>query len=101
MAEIVWTEPALADLDAIGDYISLDDDEAARGLIGKVFVSVDLPQEHPSLGRVPRDLRNTPYRKLIVNPVYVYYRIDSDKVIIVHVSRAERNFDSSRLSRRR
>ncbi|MGJ3244232.1 MAG: type II toxin-antitoxin system RelE/ParE family toxin [Opitutales bacterium] len=101
MAEIIWTEPALADLDAIGDYIALDDDEAARRLIGKVFERVDLLEEHPLLGRVPRDLRNTPYRKLIVNPVYAYYRIEGHKVIIVHVSRAERAFDPSRLSRRR
>lgn len=101
MAEIIWTEPALADLDAIGDHIALDDYEAARRLIGKVFERVDLLEDHPSLGRVPRDLRNTLYRKLVVNPVYVYYRIDGEKVIIIHVSRAERNFDPSRLSRRR
>ena len=29
MAEIIWTEPALADLDAIADYIALDKPDAA------------------------------------------------------------------------
>lgn len=28
MAEIIWTEPALADLDAIADYIALDKPDA-------------------------------------------------------------------------
>ena len=29
MAEVIWTEPALNDLDAIADYIALDDPAAA------------------------------------------------------------------------
>ena len=30
MAEVIWAEPALNDPDAIGDYIALDNPEAAR-----------------------------------------------------------------------
>jgi toxin ParE1/3/4 len=30
MAQVIWAEPALNDLDAIADYIALDDPEAAR-----------------------------------------------------------------------
>ena len=30
MAEVIWAEPALNDLDAIADYIALDNPEAAR-----------------------------------------------------------------------
>lgn len=41
MAEIIWTEPALADLDAIADYISLDNPEAARKLVQNVFRHVE------------------------------------------------------------
>ena len=29
MAEVIWAEPALNDLDAIADYIALDNPEAA------------------------------------------------------------------------
>jgi plasmid stabilization system protein ParE len=101
MAEVIWTEPALADLDALGDHIALDAYEASRRLIGKVFERVDLLEAHPRVGRVSRDLRNTLYRKLVVNPADIYYRIDGEKVIIIHISRAERNFDPTRLSRRR
>jgi hypothetical protein len=31
MAEVIWAEPALNDLDAIADYISLDNPEAHAG----------------------------------------------------------------------
>ena len=33
MAELIWTEPALQDLDAIVDYIALVDPLAARRLV--------------------------------------------------------------------
>jgi toxin ParE1/3/4 len=40
MAELIWTEPALQDLDAIADYITLDKPLAARGLVARVFEHV-------------------------------------------------------------
>jgi len=33
MAEVVWTEPALSELDAIADYIALENPDAARELV--------------------------------------------------------------------
>ena len=42
MAEVIWAEPALNDLDAIADYIALDNPEAARRLVQKIFERVDL-----------------------------------------------------------
>ena len=40
MARIIWTEPALQDLDEIADYISLDKPNAARRLVQRVFERV-------------------------------------------------------------
>ena len=47
MAEVVWAEPALNNLDAIADYIALDNPEAARRLVKKIFQHVDHLQSHP------------------------------------------------------
>ena len=44
MAEVVWTTPALTDLDAIADHIALDNEDAARRLVRpprRVFYRVD------------------------------------------------------------
>ena len=41
MAEIVWTDPALSDLDAIADYIALENPLAARQLVRRVFLHVE------------------------------------------------------------
>ena len=45
MARLIWTEPALEDLGQIADYIALDDPAAAKRLIRKVFVKVELLQD--------------------------------------------------------
>ena len=50
MAEVIWAEPALSDLDAIADYIALDNPEAARRLVQKIFDHVDQLESHPRLG---------------------------------------------------
>ena len=44
MVQIIWTEPALSDLDEIAEYIALDKVEAARRLLKKylhVLVSLN------------------------------------------------------------
>jgi prevent-host-death family protein len=41
MVEIVWTEPALNDLDAIADYIALDKLDAARKLVQRLFAHIE------------------------------------------------------------
>ena len=56
MAELIWTEPALSDLDAIADYIALDNPEAARGLVQRVLRHVEQLVEHPESGSRPKEL---------------------------------------------
>jgi toxin ParE1/3/4 len=41
MAEVIWTEPALDDLDAIVARIALDKPGAAKQLAQRVFVRVE------------------------------------------------------------
>jgi len=37
MAQVIWTEPALSDLNEIADYIALDKFSAAQRLIQQIF----------------------------------------------------------------
>ena len=63
MAEVIWAEPAFNDLDAIADYIALDNPEAARQLVQKIFEHVE-------------------------PPCRIFYREDSGRVLILHVMRS-------------
>ena len=90
MAEVIWTEPALSDLDAIADYISLDDPEAARELVERVFKHVGLLADHPRMGSKPLELRGWRYRQIVEPPCRIFYRQDQDRVYILYVMRGER-----------
>ncbi len=90
MAEIIWAEPAIQDLDAIADYIALDNPSAARQLVREVVAAVEKLRRFPRLGSHPAELRGLPYRQLIVPPCRIFYRVERAAVYIVHILRGER-----------
>jgi addiction module RelE/StbE family toxin len=100
MAEIIWTEPALQDLDAIADYIALDNPKAARQLVQRVFRHVTQLIEHPESGSRPPELRRSRYRQIVEPPCRIFYRYDGRRVFVVHVMRGEMQLRKSRLVRK-
>lgn len=100
MAEVIWTEPALADLDAIADYIALDNPEAARQWVQRVFQHVEQLVEFPKSGSKPQELKGWRYRQIVEPPCRVFYRQDDERVYILYVMRAERLFRERQLRSR-
>jgi toxin ParE1/3/4 len=90
MARLIWTDPALQDLEQIADYIALDDPAAAKRLVRKVFSKAELLQEFPEMCPVPHDLPESRYRLLVVRPLRIFYRLEGDLVFVVYVMRSER-----------
>ena len=90
MVEIGWSEPALSDLDAIADYIALDNPVAARELVRRVFAHVDQLAQHPDGGSRPAELKRGRYRQIVEPPCRVLYRHEPGRVLILHVMRSER-----------
>lgn len=100
MAEVIWTEPALSDLDAIADYIALENPAAARKLVQQIFRHVDQLADHPSSGSKPPELKGWRYRQIVEGPCRIFYRHDENCVYILYVMRAERLFRPRVLSSR-
>lgn len=90
MAQIIWTEPALLDLDTIAEYIALDKPSAASRLIQKVFSSIDRLEQFPESGRKPPEFKKSRYREVIVDPCRIFYRIEKENIYILYVMRSER-----------
>ena len=90
MARLIWTEPALLDLDEIAEYIALDNPLAASRYVQKVFDRVMRLEVHPSSGKHPPELPRAPYREVVVPPCRIFYRIEKSTVYILHVMRSER-----------
>ena len=100
MAEIVWSEPALADLDAIADYIALENPVAASELVKRIFGHIEQLVDHPESGSRPQELGKSRYRQIVEPPCHVFYRYDGHKVFILHVMRSERLLRKSQLAKR-
>jgi len=90
MAQIIWTEPALNDLNEIAEYIALDKPSAAQNLIKDVFKSIKRLKNFPESGRWPPELQDMNYREIIVGPCRIFYRIEKNNVYILYVMRSER-----------
>lgn len=90
MAEVIWTEPALSDLDAIADYIALDNPEAAKNLVQRVFRYVEQLANHPKSGSKPPELKGWRYRQIVEPPCRIFYREEGSRVYILYVMRGEK-----------
>ena len=99
MAEVVWTEPALSDLDAIADYIALENPYAARKLVRRIFEHLEQLADHPESGSKPAEFRDWRYRLIVEPPCRIFYRYGDGRVYILHVMRSERDLVSSNLTR--
>lgn len=99
MAQIIWTEPALSDLNDIAEYIELENTIAAKQLVQTIFSKIERLEAFPDSGRIPPELEHLNYREVVVNPCRVFYKQDSDKALILFVRRAERGLRKFLLSK--
>ena len=97
MAKVIWSEPALAQLDAIAAIIELDKPAAARAVVKRIFSETDRLAEFGKIGRAIPEFPHADYRQLWVKPCWVYYRLAGGGAIILHVRRAEMPLDLSEL----
>ena len=73
--KIVWTEPALSDLQEITDYIARDNPSAAAQVGGEIIEHVEILSSFPHIGpRYPRGSsgRN---REILCGSYRVFYRV--------------------------
>lgn len=87
---VLWTRPALAQLEEIGDHVASDDPAAAVRLVRHIRDRTDaLLSEHPRIGRPGRDPAT---RELVVagTPYIVGYRVRTAQVEILAVMHGAR-----------
>ncbi len=98
MAGEIWSKPALDNLDAITDYLALDNPRAASGLVRRIFKHVDQLVEHPLCGPKVSESRGWRYRLISERPRGIIYRLERKRAYILHVVRAEQRLDERRKS---
>lgn len=101
-AALIWTEPALADLEELADYIAVENPEAASRLVQRILRHVEQLAHFPESGPpIPELLPETRHRQIVERPCRIFYRHDAARrrVYILAVRRGERNFDAGALGR--
>ena len=97
MARLKWSEPAVEDLEAIVEYVGLDDPKAAKRLAIRIRDAVKQLREHPFSGSVVPELPDLEFRQIVLPFCRVFYEVTGASVIILHVRRTERLFRPSML----
>ena len=92
MAKLIWTEPALRQLEEIVDYIALDKPSAAEKVARAIFGATDHVEKFKLLGRSIPEFPVPNYRQLWISPCWIYYRIIDGDIFVLHVRRAESLF---------
>ena len=92
MAELIWSEESLSDLEGIYDYIARDSPLYARYQIEGICKSAARLRQFPESGRHLPEFPNLPHREVIIDSYRVIYRHDlnSDEVKVVAVVHGRR-----------
>ena len=81
--KIVWSKRASLKFDQIITYLIEDwSENSAKQFIGKVFDFLEILSEFPEIGSVENKEKNI-RGFTIVKQVNLYYRIKSDKIILI------------------
>lgn len=87
MAEIVWSESALQDIEQIGNYIALDSVRYSEITVNRLFVKTQILEVFPNMGRIVPEYQLEWLREIIEGSYRIVYKIDqkSDRIEIVTV----------------
>ena len=85
MVKIVWTAPALQDLEDIGEYIGKDSERYAQEVVRSLFEATFLIKTLPKAGRIVPEFETNYLREIISGSYRIVdkYRVD---ILTVHHS---------------
>ena len=92
MTRVVWTRPALEDVQQIHDYVARDSPRYARAVAEQLFAAVERLGTHPLSGRVVPELEQATVREVIAAPYRIVYRVRADVLEILTVVHSARRF---------
>ena len=89
MAEVIWSDSAIQDLNDIGEYISKDSEKYAEITVSKLFSSTDILEDHPKAGKIVPEFEIESIRELIRGNYRIVYQLTEDlliQILAVHHS---------------
>lgn len=83
--EVVWTKLAIADLQAIHDYIALGSPKYAERFVNQVFKRTSMLGAFPMVGRKVPEFNKDAVRELFYQSYRIVYRVDAYQVSVLRI----------------
>ena len=88
--ELVWTEQAVRDLDAIADFIAVDDAVAAVRWVDQLVAAAERVCHAPRMGRKVSEFARDDLREIIHGAYRIVYRITPERIEVLTVFEGHR-----------
>lgn len=94
--KIVWTEPAISDLENIKKYIERDSEYYAVRFIGRIIEAIEKLLIFPEMGRWVPEAEDKRVRELLVDNYRIMYRIETNRILILTFIHGARDIRSEK-----
>lgn len=96
MARVTWSPQALADLEAIGDYLARETPAYAQAFVDGAFVAVERLEAFPHSGRAVPEIEDAALREVIYKGYRIFHMVggseDEPEVEVLSVFHSTRQF---------
>ena len=91
--QVIWTDPALEDLQNIVTFIATNNINSARRLGDHIIDHTDLLTSFPNMGTAYDSTGQLPVRETVCTPYRIFYRVNEDRRIveIMHIRHSARS----------
>lgn len=93
MAQLIWTESALVELESIAEFIGRGSAISAKRMVELAYEAAKRIAEHPMSGRQIPEINNARHREVFVGAYSLMYRIDEQKLHITAAIHGARKFN--------
>jgi addiction module RelE/StbE family toxin len=89
--KIIWTEPAVDDLESIKNYIARDSEIYALQFVQKIINCIEKVCSFPKIGREVPEANNKNIREVIFSNYRIIYRIKRESILILAIIHGARD----------
>lgn len=94
--KIIWTEPAIQDLESIRAYIAKDSEYYAIRFVDKVIEAIDGLQDLPLRGRSVPEAEEENIRELVFQNYRIIYRVEDRRILILTIIHGSRDLSQKK-----
>jgi toxin ParE1/3/4 len=95
MSGLVWTSPAVSDLDAIYEFIANDSEYYASSFVEELIQQSEKLMEFPKMGRIVPEYNRKDIRELFFQSYRIIYQISENRILILTVIHGKRDLLST------